>query len=48
MGQYPGLEDFYRYERNEYEAYTLVSVWKKTLQSIMVISVTVLYYNIFY
>ena len=46
MGQYPGLEDFYRYERNEYKAYTLVNVWKKTIQSVIIISGIVLSFRI--
>ena len=48
MGQYPNLEDFYRYERNEYNAYKLVNMWKRTIQSVMIVSSIVLYYNMFY
>ena len=48
MGQYPDLEDFYRYEKNEYDAYTLVNMWKKTIQSVIIVCGIVLYYNIFY
>ena len=48
MGQHPRLDDFYCHERNEYEAREYINMWKKTIQSIMVISGIVLYYNIFY
>ena len=48
MGQYPDLEDFYRYEKNEHNAYALVNMWKKTIHGVMIVCGIVLYYNIFY
>jgi hypothetical protein len=48
MGQYPGLEDFYRHERNENDAYALANMGKHIVISGMIISGIILYYNIIY
>ena len=46
MGQNPRLDDFYRHERNEYETYVYINMWKKTIQSVMVISGIILLFRL--